>query len=154
MVDGEIVTGGRRGHVVELHIPSQLGWECVAMDVAASVAARMGFPPDRVEDIKTAVSEAALNAIEHGNAFDATQAVNIILVPEEEALQISVQDHASRRFDPAMETEAAPNLREKLAGLSRPRGWGTFLIKELVDEVEFSSTRTGNLVRMVIHLER
>jgi len=28
-----------------------------------------------------------------------------------------------------------------------------FLIRSLVDEVEFSSTKGGNVVRMVIHLE-
>ena len=42
---------------------------------------------------------------------------------------------------------------DKLAGLSNTRGWGTFLIKSLVDEVEFSSTSRGNVVRMVIYLE-
>lgn len=52
---------------IELHIPSVLGFERVAMETAASVAKKIGFTEDRIEDLKTAVSEACLNAIEHGN---------------------------------------------------------------------------------------
>jgi serine/threonine-protein kinase RsbW len=143
----------RRPRTIELRLPSELGWERTAMDLAASVAQRMGFPPDRVEDIKTAVSEATSNAIEHGNALDGSQTVQIVLVPEGESLEIEVRDRSSTPFVPDDAPVAAPDLDAKLAGLSSTRGWGTFLIKSLVDEVEFSSTSGGNLVRMVIYLE-
>jgi serine/threonine-protein kinase RsbW len=123
------------------------------MDLAGSVARRMGFPPDRVEDIKTAVSEATTNAIEHGNALDGSQSVQIVLVPEGESLEIEVRDRSSTPFVPDEGPAAAPDLGAKLEGLSTTRGWGTFLIKSLVDEVEFSSTSGGNIVRMVIYLE-
>jgi serine/threonine-protein kinase RsbW len=136
-----------------LHIPSQLGWERTAMAVAASVAMLMGFPGDQVEDIKTAVGEATLNAIEHGNALDSSQMVLIILIPEGRTLEISVRDASSRPFVPTETLGGAPNLEQKLAGSSDTRGWGTFLIKSLMDEAEFSSTSDGNLVRMVMHLQ-
>lgn len=135
---------------LELRIPSELGWERHAMDLAASVAGRMGFPVERVDDIKTAVSEAALNAIEHGNRLDASRKVLVVLVPEGETLQINVHDLSPTPFTPG---EEAPDLESKLAGLQNTRGWGTFLIQSLVDEAEFSSTSEGNVVRMVIHLE-
>lgn len=57
--------------VIELAIPSRLGLERVAIDAAASVAQLMGFSEDRIEDLKTAVDEACLNAIEHGNQQNA-----------------------------------------------------------------------------------
>ena len=47
---------------VELRLPSRLGFEKVAMSTAASLAALMGFEPDRIEDLKTAISEACINA--------------------------------------------------------------------------------------------
>jgi serine/threonine-protein kinase RsbW len=138
---------------IELTIPSILGWERTAMDTAASVAKRMGFPADRIEDIKTAVSEATTNAIEHGNAQDASRKVLIVLVPEGESLQISVRDRSTKRFSvTAAATVVAPNIEDKLAGLSNTRGWGMFLIQELVDEVEYLSSGSGNEVRMVVHL--
>ena len=40
------------------------------MNTAASVARLMGFSDERVEDLKTAVAEACINAIEHGNKLD------------------------------------------------------------------------------------
>jgi serine/threonine-protein kinase RsbW len=138
---------------IELYIPSELGWERTAMEAAASVAKLMGFPAERIEDIKTAVSEATINAIEHGNSLDASQKVLIILVPEGQSLEINVHDRSSTPFEPT-DSSDAPNLDDKLAGLSKTRGWGTFLIKSLMDEVEFTSGSEGNLVRMVIHLER
>ncbi len=144
----------RGGHTIELRIPSALGWERTAMDLAGGVAARMGFPTDRVDDIKTAVAEATINAIEHGNALDASQRVLIVLIPEGESLEINVHDQSTTPFPPDDDTGAAQSLDDRLAGLTSTRGWGTFLIKSLVDEVEFSSTSEGNLVRMVIHLDR
>ncbi|HEU5314556.1 MAG TPA: ATP-binding protein, partial [Chloroflexota bacterium] len=125
-------------------------WERAAMDLAASVARRMGFPPDRVDDIKTAVSEATTNAIEHGNKGATEQKVLVVLAPEGERLEIAVKDRSSTPFPAA--SAASPRIEDKLAGLSNSRGWGMFLIKELVDEVEFSSTGNGNQVRMVVHL--
>ena len=68
----------------------------------------MGFPADRIEDIKTAVSEATLNAIEHGNALDAAQSVLIVFVPEPERLEISVRDRSPRELVPPAPSRAGP----------------------------------------------
>src|SRR5262245_56472077 len=100
---------------IELHLPSELGSERTAMDAAESVARRMGFPPDRIEDIKTAVSEATTNAMEHGNALDASKKVQIVLIPEGESLEIKIQDRSSTPHVPAESGTAAPKLEDKLA---------------------------------------
>ncbi len=131
---------------LELHIPNILGQEKVAMDFAASAAKKMGFTGERVEDLKTAVSEACLNAIEHGNKMDAGMKVGIILNVEEMNLQVTVQDEGEK-IGP-VET---PRIEDKIEGRSDRRGWGIFLIKNLVDEVKFESTpEGGNLVRMTV----
>lgn len=149
---------GRRGktehraETLELRIPSRLGWERAAMDLAASVARSMGFPSDRIDDIRTAVAEATLNAIEHGNALDASRKVLVVLIPEEEKLVINVRDRSAQRLPP-VEAAERPSLDAKLAGQANTRGWGMFLIRSLVDEMEVSSSGEGNVVRMVVHLE-
>jgi serine/threonine-protein kinase RsbW len=56
----------RKSANVEVRLPSRLGYEKGAMSTAASVAKLMGFREDRIEDLKTAVAEACINAIEHG----------------------------------------------------------------------------------------
>ncbi len=135
---------------LELHIPNAFGYEKVAMNFAASAAKDMGLAEERIEDLKTAVSEACLNAIEHGNKMDASMKVGVVLNVEELNLQVTVQD-VGDEIGP-VET---PNIEDKIEGKSNRRGWGIFLIKNLVDEVKFESApEGGNLVRMIIHLDK
>jgi serine/threonine-protein kinase RsbW len=154
MSNSEHGAGTHAGRTITLSIPSERGWERSAMELAASVARLMGFPGERVEDIKTAVLEATLNAIEHGNRNDASRTVIVLLVPEREALEISVRDDSTSRFTNVEQLGSLPSLEDRVAGRSPARGWGTLLIRSLVDEVEFASTGDGNIVRMVIRLQR
>lgn len=133
----------------ELHLPSALGCEKVAMDFAASVAKTMNFPADRVEDLKTAVAEACMNAIEHGNKMDASMKVGISLTVDKGRLHVAVEDKGS-----GIGQVPTPNIDSQIEGKTDPRGWGIFLIKNLMDEVTFESTPEGNVVKMIIHLER
>ncbi len=131
---------------LELHIPNILGFEKIAMDFVASAAKKMGFSGERIEDLKTAVSEACINAIEHGNKMDASMKVGIVLNPEELKLQVTVQDEGN-----GIGQVKTPRIEDKIEGKDKTRGWGIFLIKNLVDEVEFEFTpEGGNLVRMTV----
>src|SRR6058998_1669292 len=125
----------------ELHLPSAPGVEKVAMDFAAAVAKTMNFPAERVEDLKTAVAEACLNAIEHGNKADASTKVGITLTIEESNLRVDVQDAGT-----GIGQVENPNIQKKIAGKEKPRGWGIFLIKNLMDEVKFESKPEGGNV--------
>jgi serine/threonine-protein kinase RsbW len=139
--------------VIELRLPSRLGYERVAMDAASSLARRMGFDKDRVEALRTAVSEAVTNAIEHGNEHDAAMKVMVMLTVRPDGLVISVADQGRKPLDQD-KTEAIPRIEESFTKEDKG-GWGIWLIRELMDEVEFSTAPTGgNQVRMVIHLER
>lgn len=80
---------------IELHIPSVMGYEKIAMETAASMAKRMGFTEDRIEDLKTAVAEARMNAIEHGNKMDTSTKVGITLTMEESKLQVAGEEVGS-----------------------------------------------------------
>jgi serine/threonine-protein kinase RsbW len=135
---------------IELHIPSVMGYEKIAMECAASVAKKMGFTENRIEDLKTAVSEACLNAIEHGNKMDTGTKVGITLTVEESRLQVSVKDEGK-----GIDKVPIPNIENKMEGKDKPRGWGIFLIKSLMDEVTFEpSPDGGNVVKMIIYLEK
>lgn len=46
-----------------------------------------------------------------------------------------------------------PDLEAKLAELQSPRGWGLFLIKNLVDDMRVSSDETYHTIELIIHLE-
>src|ERR1700712_184055 len=80
------------GSCVEVRLPSELGFEKVALSTAASMATLMGFSADRVEDLKTAVAEACINAIEHGNQLDDSLSVGVVLSTTEDELEVRVID--------------------------------------------------------------
>jgi serine/threonine-protein kinase RsbW len=135
---------------IELHIPSVLGFEKVAMECAASVAKKMGFTEDRTEDLKTAVAEACLNAIEHGNKMDTSTKVGITLTVEESRLQVAVKDEGKGIGEVSL-----PHIEDKIEGKDKTRGWGIFLIKSLMNEVKFEpSPEGGNVIKMIIYLEK
>ena len=135
---------------IELHIPSVMGYEKIAMETAASMAKQMGFTEDRIEDLKTAVAEACLNAMEHGNKMDSGTKVGITLTAEESRLQVTVKDEGK-----GVGEISPPSIESKIEGKDKTRGWGIFLIKSLMNEVKFEpSPEGGNVVKMIIYLEK
>src|SRR5258708_18754916 len=81
-----------KGKPVELRVLSRMGYEKVAMGTAASVAKLMGFPDDRIEDLKTAIAEACINAIEHGNHMNENLSVGVTLSAHDDSLEVTVLD--------------------------------------------------------------
>ena len=140
------------GTAVEVKLPSRLGFEKVAMGTAASVAKLMGFPDDRIEDLKTALAEACINAIEHGNHLNDNLCVGVILSVSDEALEVKVMDNG----DGISKTPAKPDIDRKMHGEEDARGMGMFLIQALVDEAEWVKGTAGNgsYVRLVIKLAK
>jgi serine/threonine-protein kinase RsbW len=139
--------------MIELRLPSRLGYEKVAMDTASSLARRMGFGDDRVEALRTAIAEAVTNAIEHGNAYDSGMRVLVMLTARPSELVVSVADQGRKQLDQD-QTHVTPRIEDAFDRQDKG-GWGIWLIRELMDEVEFTTAPTGgNQVRMVIHLER
>jgi serine/threonine-protein kinase RsbW len=139
--------------IIELRLPSRLGYEKVAMDTASSLARRMGFGGDRVEALRTAIAEAVTNAIEHGNEHDADMRVLVMLTARPDELVVSVADQGRKQLD-QQQTTPTPRIEDAFTKQDKG-GWGIWLIRELMDEVEFTTAPSGgNQVRMVIHLER
>ena len=67
-----IAKGGEMGkqlnnRTVAVSLVNEVGYERIAMACSASFAHLFGCSPERIEDLKTVVSEAAINAMEHGN---------------------------------------------------------------------------------------
>jgi serine/threonine-protein kinase RsbW len=137
---------------VEVRLPSRMGYEKVAMSTAAAVAKLMGFPLDRIEDLKTAVAEACINAIEHGNRLNEGLSVGVVLSPGTDQLEVKVIDDGKGMRGPAPH----PDIDRKIHGDEDPRGMGMFLIQALVDEAEWVAAANGNssYVRLVIRLDK
>jgi serine/threonine-protein kinase RsbW len=137
---------------VEVRLPSRMGYEKVAMSTAAAVAKLMGFREDRVEDLKTAVAEACINAIEHGNRLNEKLSVGVVLSAGADELVIKVIDDGKGM----KKQPAKPDIDRKMLGEEGPRGMGMFLIQALVDEAEWvvGSEGKSSYVRLVIRLDK
>jgi serine phosphatase RsbU (regulator of sigma subunit)/anti-sigma regulatory factor (Ser/Thr protein kinase) len=131
-------------------LPGEQGNERVAMDQVAAAVAELGIAPDRVERLKTAVSEAAMNAIEYGSQNDPTIPVDIAVDVEGDDLVVRITD---RGLSGPIGSAEEPDLEKKLAGDQKPRGWGLFLIKHMVDAMEVTAHGTGQTVALTLHLE-
>ena len=137
---------------VEVRLPTKMGYEKVAMSTASAVAKLMGFPEDRIEDLKTAVAEACINAIEHGNRLNEKLSVGVVLRADNDALEVKVIDDGR-----GITTQPArPDIDRKMHGEEGPRGMGMFLIQALVDEAEWVAGGDGksSYVRLLIKLDK
>ena len=133
--------------MIKIALPNTIGYERIAMASVASFARLHGFPADRIEDLKTVVSEAAINAMQHGNRGRPDAEVNIVLTYREEAIRVAVMDEG----DGIKNTPFKPDIDRIMNNLDPPIGFGVYLIRELADEVEFNiETDKGHGLRMVI----
>lgn len=134
---------------ISFELPSKPGNERRAMEQVAEWVAPLGLPAAKIDRLKTAVAEATMNAMEHGNHYNEDKPVLIEVSRDERSLTISVTDRGGGRPIPDAET---PDLTAKLAGQQSPRGWGLYLIQNMVDEVRVVADDTHHTVMLVIHL--
>jgi anti-sigma regulatory factor (Ser/Thr protein kinase) len=131
-------------------VPSRPGNEREAMARVADAVAPLSLPPEQLERLRTAVSEAAMNAIEHGNLGREELPIEIEVVAADGVLTVRISDLG--RGEPAGEAEV-PDLEAKLNGLQKSRGWGLFLIEQMVDELRVHDEPGRHTVELVLHLE-
>jgi serine phosphatase RsbU (regulator of sigma subunit)/anti-sigma regulatory factor (Ser/Thr protein kinase) len=137
--------------LAEYKIPSQPGNERQAsQQVATAVQEALHLPEERIKRLKTAVGEAVMNAMEHGNHYQADLPVEILIQASPDCLSISICDFGGKQEIKVSET---PDLEAKLSGLQSPRGWGLFLIKNMVDDMKISSDGERHTIELILHLD-
>jgi serine/threonine-protein kinase RsbW len=142
---------GDRRILADFSLPSERGNERWAMEEVARAVSGLGLPERTLERLKTAVAEATMNAMEHGNRYRPEAPVKIRVLSSERALFVRITDQGgSPVSDPDKE---APDLEAKLEGMQTPRGWGLFLIQNMVDEMHITSDEVHHTVGLVMHLE-
>ncbi len=103
-----------------------------------------------MERLKTAVAEATMNAIEHGNQNEPEKPVEIEVCANVGAVKVRIVDQGGGREVPDPET---PDLEAKLDGLQTPRGWGLFLIRSMVDDLRVHTTDRHHTLELEMSLE-
>jgi serine phosphatase RsbU (regulator of sigma subunit)/anti-sigma regulatory factor (Ser/Thr protein kinase) len=129
-------------------IPGEEGNERLAMDRVAAAVGDLGISPARLERLKTAVSEATMNAIEYGSQGRADVPVDIEVQATPEAVIVRITDRALSGAVP--DDAETPDIDLKLAGAQKPRGWGLFLIKNMVDSMDVTSDGSTQTVTLTM----
>ncbi len=136
--------------VAEFALESAPGNERTAIAQVEQAVAGTGLNPAQLENLKTAVGEATMNAMEHGNQYRADRPVRIRVLRDQTSLRVRVIDQGELVALPEPE---APDLEAKLEGQQKARGWGMFLIEKLVDKTHVSGEDGGHTLELVVHLE-
>jgi serine phosphatase RsbU (regulator of sigma subunit)/anti-sigma regulatory factor (Ser/Thr protein kinase) len=136
--------------LAEFDLPSQPGNERQAAGQVLESLAATGLDSARRQRLETAVAEATMNAMEHGNQYQADLPVHIQVLRSSGRLAVRITDHGGGAQIPQAET---PDLDAKLAGQQSPRGWGLFLIKNMVDEMNVSSDREHHVIELVLNIK-
>ena len=136
--------GRRDGTHFALELPSDLRLIDGAIGYLASRLRDYGYEGSRLTlNFRVGVSEALANAMIYGNDRDPAKNVRVEVDLGPEQVAVVVRDQGTG-FDPGAVPD--PTLPENL---EEPGGRGIFLIRELMDEVDFAGC--GNCVRLVLY---
>jgi serine phosphatase RsbU (regulator of sigma subunit)/anti-sigma regulatory factor (Ser/Thr protein kinase) len=130
-------------------VASAPGNERHAMREVAAAVAPLLLDPRQLQRLQTAVAEATMNAMEHGNKYQPDVPVRIEVAASEHDLAVRITDQGG---DQPIPDAQAPDLAAKLASQQTPRGWGLFLIENMVDEFSVTSDATHHTMQLVMHL--
>lgn len=131
---------------VTLTLPLAPDMELAAGKTATAMAELMSMGADRIDEVRMAVVEACINAIEHSHSLDQKVELTFEVLGgfEPETLRITVRD-AGVGFSPRDVKE--PTMEDKLKA-TRKRGWGLKIMKGLMDDVEIRSGSNGTMIVM------
>lgn len=155
MSAGGAVDGIGAGEVwrplADIRLPTRPGTDRLAADLVGCVVRCARLAHARREQLQTAVGEAVLNALEHGNTYTSELPVLLEVLVSDGALAVRVTDYGSSGpFAPRI----APDLDAKLAGDQAPGGWGFFLIEQMVDVVRVSADAAHHTVELLLYFDQ
>jgi len=138
--------------LIEIRIPSKSEYVSVVRLTASGIANCLGFSYEDIEDIKVAVGEACVNCIQH--AYPKRSDKDEIVIKF--ALTISYLEMVVRDFGKGISQETVEkylDIEEK--NKKGEQGFGIFLMKNLMDEVNYNTEVTkGTEIRMKKYISR
>jgi len=135
----------------KLNIPSVTENLQMIREFVLKIAAKAGFNEETQEQIALAVDEACTNVIKHAHHHDARRLINIQIQTDANKMKITITDKGSG-FDITKLKD--PDI-EKFIKESRHGGLGIYLIKTLMDEVDYEfKPGVKNQVQLTKYLQK
>jgi serine/threonine-protein kinase RsbW len=135
---------------VTMILPMTEDSELIAASTAEQIARRLSFRPEAINQIKTAVVEACINASEHSFSPDRKIYQRFLLEDDKLVVIISSRGVIPVNPDPVNSRQGSQLGSDEVD--SARRGWGLKLIRSLMDEVEFERVDEGTSLRMTKYL--
>lgn len=119
-----------------------------ARDFVGEMAQKLALSKQEVHDLELVVTEALTNVVEHAYGFASGEAMELQVLAEKGSFTVVIR-HDGKDFDPQAKPD--PNMQEYLAQ-RRVGGLGLYLMKKLMDEVEYGTDAEGRrMIRLVKH---
>jgi anti-sigma regulatory factor (Ser/Thr protein kinase) len=133
-------------------LASEPGNERLALARVADSVADVGLETARLERLKTAVAEATMNAIEHGNGNRPEIPVEVEVTQHGDEIIVAISDQggANAIAGAGHGDQEEPDLVKKLDGEQSPRGWGLFLIRNMVDAMDVTTDGQRHTIRLTM----
>lgn len=125
-----------RNQRFRLRIPSVTENLQLIRDFVMKIADNAGFNNENQEKIALAVDEACTNVIKHAHKFSSRRLIDIFVQTDSKKIKITITDKG-RGFDIGEIKD--PDLK-KYVKEARHGGLGIYLIKTLMDDVQFEYT--------------
>ncbi len=139
IIQGEVAETSQNEY--EMVIPIGDETELIAVHAVEEVARRAEFPAKAINQIKTALVEACINAGEHSLSPDGK--IYLKFASFEDRLVLTVSNRGLRLADKARQ----PSPDAELSTDTR-RGWGLGLMRNLMDDVRVESVDDGTRIVM------
>lgn len=123
---------------VELELPNKPEFISLARLAVSSLANMIGFSIDEIEDIKVALSEACTNAMQYGCKNQKSYTTTFEIGPD--FLSVCVRDTGDL-WD--IDAVKEPSLKGDQVG-----GFGLYIIRTLMDEMDITSQESGTTLTM------
>ena len=130
-------------------LASEPGNERLALTRVAGTVQGLGLSEARLERLKTAVAEATMNAIEHGNGNRPEIPVEVEVTQNGDEITVAISDQGGELHADAGDHEE-PDLVKKLDGDQSPRGWGLFLIRNMVDAMDVTTNGQRHTIWLTV----
>src|SRR5438270_6271931 len=131
---------------VERFLDSTLESVDSAEELALGLAERAGFGDEDLMKIGMAVRESMVNAVVHGNRYNANKKVRLTVTHSAESLTIRIADEGEGFDVESLPDPLAPE------NLMRTSGRGIFLIRSFMDEFDIRRRERGGMeVTLVKH---
>jgi serine/threonine-protein kinase RsbW len=125
---------------VEIVVPSHPRWLRMIRILVQEFVTEMGCDPRERHDIALAVGEAVSNVIKHSYKGDPDNKLSLTCRDRDDSFEVEIRDRGEA-YDPAAKPTRPP---EEI----RVGGRGVYLMRALMDQVEYHREGDVNCVRM------